>query len=72
MKTLTHRDLTEENRRQIEEALGPDNRWFAGQHLGHPPTDEEAIWWYINNGGAAGHRARMESNPPPQPTINDP
>lgn len=59
MSVLNHDDLAENNRRQITEALGSDNRWFAGQHLGHEPTDEEAMWWYINNGGAEGHRRRV-------------
>lgn len=36
---------------QIQEALGDFNRWCAGERLGHPPTDNEALDHYLHNGG---------------------
>jgi len=66
----SHDDLAKNNREQLEEALGPDNRWFAGLCLGHCPSDDEAVWYYISHGGAEGHRKRMEAKqhmPPDQP-----
>lgn len=39
-------------RAELEQALGPDNKWFAGEKLGHSPTENEAITHFINHGGA--------------------
>ena len=41
-----------------EEMLSPENRWFAGEKLGHSPTDQEAEMYYIQNGGAEGFAKR--------------
>jgi hypothetical protein len=46
---------------KIKEALGDDNRWFAGLCLGHRPTDEEAIEYYRTHGGPEGHQWRKEA-----------
>jgi len=49
-----------------EEMHSPENKWFAGEKLGHPPTDKEAEMYYIENGGPEGFakrhilKARME------------
>ncbi len=43
---------------QIEEALGPENRWYAGEKLGRSPTESEAILYYIENGGAESFSKR--------------
>ena len=37
---------------QIQEACGPENKWFAGEALGHPPTENEALIHYCEKGGA--------------------
>ena len=52
---------------QIAEALGADNRWFAGETLGREPTDEEAIRHWIAHGGASDWRWRSGSTPAPRP-----
>lgn len=41
-----------------KEILSPENRWFAGEKLGHSPTDEEAGRYYVENGGAKGFAER--------------
>lgn len=55
-------------RRQIELILGPENKWYAGEALGHSPTDEEAVSHWITHGGAedfsARHRVRGGCEPP--------
>ncbi len=43
---------------QVGEILGPDNTFFAGERLGHTPSDEEATHHYINNGGAVSFHER--------------
>lgn len=37
---------------QKEEILSPENMWFAGERLGHPPSPSEAAGHYISHGGA--------------------
>ena len=46
---------------QEVEALGDDNRYFAGLALGHCPTQKEAVEFYCDpeNEGAKGHRKRV-------------
>jgi hypothetical protein len=71
MQRLSHEELFANNQRQLDEALGPDNRYFACQHFGREDlTDEELVLYYILHGGAIGHRDRMEHNPPPKPSTN--
>ncbi|MBI2482073.1 MAG: hypothetical protein HYV76_00690 [Candidatus Vogelbacteria bacterium] len=47
---------------QKREALGPENRWFAGIALQHPPSDNEAVMHFIRNGGATDFANRFENN----------
>ena len=58
IRRLKHRIDTLE---QEVEALGDDNRYFAGQVLGHCPTEKEAVEFYCDpeNEGAKGHRERV-------------
>ncbi|MFW5853229.1 MAG: hypothetical protein ACOCU8_01140 [Patescibacteria group bacterium] len=56
---LSKEALKQRNLAQIQEALSPENRWFAGQFLGHKPTDSEAVSYYISHGGAEGFARRM-------------
>ena len=42
---------------QKQIALGQVNRWYAGEKLGHPPSDREAIEHFILYGGAANFAA---------------
>ena len=63
--------LCAELERQRIEACGPLNKWFAGERLGHSPTDEEAMLYYDENGGAKGFRDRMRDNPPPPSVMAD-
>lgn len=37
---------------QINEALGPENMWYTGEEVGHPPTPQEALRHYAEAGGA--------------------
>ncbi len=41
-------------KKQIEEALSEENKWYAGEKLGHAPTVAEAIIYYAEcpDGGA--------------------
>ena len=41
-----------------QEMLSPENKWFAGEKLGHPPTDQEAEMYYVENGGPEGFAQR--------------
>ena len=45
---------------QIEEALGPFNRWIFCEK--HPditnPSDDELVMYYVKHGGAVGHACR--------------
>lgn len=45
---------------ELEEMLGPVNRYFAGLALGRDPTNEEAVWHYIKSGGPQDFRRRWE------------
>jgi hypothetical protein len=56
---LTKEELRQRNLAQIQEALSPENRWFAGQFFGHEPSDTEAMNYYIAYGGAEGFARRM-------------
>lgn len=44
--------LEEYQRKQKEEALSDENKYFAGEKLGHSPNPDEAVLHYANNGGA--------------------
>ncbi|MFA6364978.1 MAG: hypothetical protein WCW78_01110 [Candidatus Paceibacterota bacterium] len=39
---------------QKEEMLSNENKWFAGEKLGHSPTNKEAEMYYVEHGGAEG------------------
>jgi hypothetical protein len=49
---ISHEDLSVWNELEKEDILSSDNRWFAGEVLGHEPSDDEAALHYIKNGGA--------------------
>jgi hypothetical protein len=52
--------LSEWLQRQKEEALSPNNLWYAGEWLGHSPSNEEAFRHYIRHGGAADFEKRQQ------------
>lgn len=54
------RVLADHMQAQLNEMLGPVNRYFAGIALGHSPSDEEAIWHYLHNGGPENFRQRRQ------------
>ncbi len=31
--------------------LGPENKWFAGERVGHPPTDQDCFEQWYDHGG---------------------
>ncbi len=47
----TAKELRDYMAAQIAEIFGPDNMWFAGQALRHPPSPDEAFWHYHAHGG---------------------
>ncbi len=49
-----------QNLRQWDEAQSAENRWYAGQKLGHDPTPLEAFIHYTKNGGAEAFRHRQQ------------
>jgi len=59
-------NLTDWNKKQIKEALSPDNRWYFGE--AHPhiknPTPNQLIAYYIANRGATNFRKAHESEKP--------
>lgn len=66
MDAFDHEELARNNRHQVEEALGSDNRYFAWLATGRCDlTDSELMFYYIDHGGAEGHRERMRTNPRP-------
>lgn len=65
MCNTEHINLAEYNKAELEEMLGPVNRYFAGLMLGRDPTKDEAIWHYIRNGGPQDFRRRWEQTHTP-------
>ena len=56
--------FNDRTRKQLAEALGPDNKWFCSQKSGHEVTDPETlVKHYIKNGGAEDFARRFESPP---------
>jgi len=55
---LTSEEIDRRNKDQQAEALGDDNMWFAGEKIGHEPSDEEAVRHYIESGGAKDYAER--------------
>lgn len=54
--------LKEYVRQQLEEALGPVNRWYCSEHYGREVTDPNLLLeYYIKNGGAE-HFARIQAS----------
>lgn len=53
-------NLGEWNQRQVEEMRSDDNRWFAGENLGHEPDEEEAALHYATHGGSDHFRDTHE------------
>jgi len=45
------RRVLKRNRKQITEAAGNDNMWFAGIVLGRQPTRREGLMHYFQHGG---------------------
>lgn len=54
--------LAEYNQRQVREMLGPENRYFTGLMVGHPPSDAECAKHYVERGGSEGFRQRHVIN----------
>lgn len=45
--------MKEHIRMQLDEALGPVNRWYCSQHHGYEVKDPETLLrYYIHHGGA--------------------
>lgn len=57
-------NLSEWNRRQIEEALGDVNRYYFWQKYGRNGTNEELARYYCQCGGAEGFARRNANNRP--------
>jgi len=60
--------LTDYVCKQLEEALGPVNRWFCSQHYGREVTEPDLlVEYYIRHGGAEHFRHKYgrssESSP---------
>ncbi len=51
-------DLRKRTEAQIQEILGDDNMWYAGERLGHSPNPNEAAMHFVNHGGAADFAQR--------------
>lgn len=60
-RQLSPEEVDVRNRAQIEEAQSDENRWYAGEDLGRPPTDREALMHYIKHGGAEEFARRWDS-----------
>ena len=55
-------ELKEYVRKQLEEALGADNRWFCSQHHRREVTDPNILLeYYIKHGGAEGFAQRRRN-----------
>lgn len=54
------------NENQIKDALSPENKWYAGEQLGHSPNDDEAMDYWLSHGGpehfAQKHRKEFFKN----------
>lgn len=48
--------LQEDLKGQTAEALGAENRYFAGMSLGYNPNDDECFFHYMEHGGPANWR----------------
>ena len=53
-------EISEYLKKQREEILGPENQWFAGQAVGHPPTPQESGLHYVKHGGAEDFASRWQ------------
>ncbi len=49
---------------QVREIQGDDNRYFAGEALGHEPTRSEAALHYVAHGGAVDFAKRWKGSHP--------
>jgi hypothetical protein len=59
-------------RKQLEEALGPDNRWFCSQHHGRKVTEPDLlVEYYIKHGGAEHFRRKFEKRFESAPRRSD-
>jgi len=55
--------VTEYVRRQLEEALGADNRWFCSEHYCGEVTEPDVLLeYYIKHGGAERFRRTYEKS----------
>jgi len=50
----------ERERRQMLEILSPDNFWYTGLRIGHPPSPEDAFFHFAGFGGAEDFKRRWE------------
>ena len=55
--------LTDYVRRQLEEAFGPENRWFCSEHYCCEVNEPDLLLeYYIKHGGAAHFRSKQQRN----------
>ena len=56
-----HRNLSEYLKLQIEEALGPINKWYASEKAGYEIKDKEILFrHYVQFGGAFNFSIRYK------------
>lgn len=65
-RILTFEELKKRNFSQMDEALGPVNKYYAGLKLGHSPDANEALIHYANNGGPEDWCRRNQKSQPQQ------
>lgn len=59
MLLIAHKSKNSEYMKaQIAEMLSPENRYYAGQAIGHSPSTEEACMYYVLNGHSASFERR--------------
>ena len=55
--------LSDYLRKQLEEALGPDNRWLCAQHHDRIIDEPDLLLeYYIKHGGAERFRRRFQND----------
>jgi len=49
---MSEEEIRQRNLAQYQQIVSPDNLWYAGERLGHPPSPEEALIHFATQGGA--------------------
>ena len=53
-------DLETVVKHEVQEALGPDNKWYCSNKYGYEVTDpDKLLTYYIKAGGAKNYRDRI-------------